>query len=96
MKLTLPPPKPQNRSRPRVGGLSGSDGALGRGKWLSKDPIGERGGFNLYVLCGNSPVDLTDPLGLCCGLTLHYDFLSGERSWPARGIFQPAIRDGVC
>jgi len=34
------------------------------GRWLSKDPIGISGGLNLYVFCGNSPVNFTDPLGL--------------------------------
>ena len=34
------------------------------GRWLSRDPIGERGGFNLYTCCGNSLVNETDPLGL--------------------------------
>jgi len=35
------------------------------GRWLSKDPIGINGGFNQYVFCGNNPVMLVDPLGLC-------------------------------
>jgi RHS repeat-associated protein len=34
------------------------------GRWLSKDPIGISGGLNLYVFCGNNPVNLTDPFGL--------------------------------
>ena len=32
--------------------------------WLSRDPIGENGGLNLYAYVGNEPVGLTDPLGL--------------------------------
>jgi RHS repeat-associated protein len=35
------------------------------GRWLSKDPIGLEGGLNLYVFCGNDPVNFTDPMGLC-------------------------------
>ncbi len=35
------------------------------GRWLSKDPIGISGGLNQYVFCGNNPVMLVDPLGLC-------------------------------
>ncbi len=35
------------------------------GRWLSKDPIGLEGGLNLYVFCGNDPVNFVDPLGLC-------------------------------
>ena len=34
------------------------------GRWLSKDPILLEGGLNLYVFCGNDPVNFTDPLGL--------------------------------
>jgi RHS repeat-associated protein len=34
------------------------------GRWLSRDPIGEAGGLNLYGYVENNPVNLTDPLGL--------------------------------
>ena len=34
------------------------------GRWLSRDPIGESGGINLYGYVGNSPVNYVDPLGL--------------------------------
>ncbi|PYI94744.1 MAG: hypothetical protein DME97_00105 [Verrucomicrobia bacterium] len=34
------------------------------GRWLSRDPIGERGGINLYGYVGNTPANLTDRLGL--------------------------------
>lgn len=34
------------------------------GCWLSKDPIEENGGLNLYGFVGNNPVDLYDPVGL--------------------------------
>jgi len=33
------------------------------GRWPSRDPIGERGGLNLYGFVGNRSVDLVDPLG---------------------------------
>ena len=32
--------------------------------WISRDPIGENGGINLYGYVGNTPVNATDPLGL--------------------------------
>jgi RHS repeat-associated protein len=34
------------------------------GRWLSRDPIGEAGGVNLYGYVGNSPINSWDPLGL--------------------------------
>ena len=34
------------------------------GRWLSKDPIEERGGLNLYAYVENDPEDSNDPLGL--------------------------------
>jgi RHS repeat-associated protein len=34
------------------------------GRWLSRDPIGEEGGVNLYGMVGNDPVNYYDYLGL--------------------------------
>jgi uncharacterized protein RhaS with RHS repeats len=34
-------------------------------KWLSRDPLGERGGINLYGYVRNNPVVWFDPFGLC-------------------------------
>ncbi len=36
----------------------------GTGKWPNRDPIGERGGLNLYAYLGNNPINNFDPLGL--------------------------------
>ncbi|CAH0444766.1 RHS repeat-associated core domain-containing protein [Ralstonia pseudosolanacearum] len=36
----------------------------GTGRWVSRDPIGERGGFNLYGYVGGSPLNAIDPFGL--------------------------------
>lgn len=34
------------------------------GRWLSRDPVGEAGGINLYGYVGNDPLARFDPLGL--------------------------------
>jgi len=33
------------------------------GRWLTRDPIEERGGINLYVFAQNNPVLFFDPTG---------------------------------
>ena len=35
------------------------------GRWISRDPIMEKGGANLYAFTLNSPINLIDPFGLC-------------------------------
>jgi RHS repeat-associated protein len=37
------------------------------GRWLNRDPLGERGGLNLYGYVGNNPINYYDPLGLAFG-----------------------------
>ena len=34
------------------------------GRWLSRDPLGEQVGTNLYSYVGNDPVNVLDPLGV--------------------------------
>jgi hypothetical protein len=36
------------------------------GRWLSRDPIAERGGINLYELSRNDPISNVDKNGTCC------------------------------
>ncbi len=37
------------------------------GKWMSRDPLGEAGGINLYGFVGNNPANFNDPFGLYPG-----------------------------
>jgi len=39
--------------------------ASGRPKWLSRDPMGEYAGINLYGYVGGDPINWGDPQGLC-------------------------------
>ena len=41
------------------------------GRWLNRDPLGEEGGFNLYGMVKNDPVNQVDALGLY-GRDFHY------------------------
>ena len=52
------------------------------GRFLTRDPIGENGGVNLYDLVANNPVNENDPLGLCnikirCGPVKRYGITLG-------------------
>ena len=42
------------------------------GRWIQRDPIGERGGINLYGYCKNDPNDRVDTDGLS-DISLPYD-----------------------
>jgi RHS repeat-associated protein len=43
------------------------------GRWLSRDPLAERGGLNLYAYVGNDPVNAIDLLGLAIDVNLFAD-----------------------
>lgn len=40
------------------------------GRWLSRDPLGEIAGINLYIYAGANPVNCTDPMGLQVNINL--------------------------
>jgi len=51
--------------------------------WLSRDPLGEYAGINLYEYCGNDPANAFDPLGLDCA----QDYLNQTYgSWTTKNI----------
>jgi RHS repeat-associated protein len=41
------------------------------GRFLSRDPLGEKGGLNLYGYVGNDPVNAVDPFGLDAQLIVY-------------------------
>ena len=48
------------------------------GRWVSRDPIGERGGLNVYGFVVNLPQSSIDPVGLASGSYYSYDDLLVE------------------
>ena len=56
-------------------------------KWLTPDPIGERGGANLTAFCDGDPINHVDPLGLegqpAVGFTIPYRSPMGRFLLPA-------------
>ena len=45
-------------------------------KWLTPDPIGERGGANLTAFCDGDPINRVDPLGLFTPEGMYEEFLT--------------------
>ncbi len=60
----LSDPSSVNQDGIRVGEPCDYESVSGLPEWLSRDPIAENGGINLYEYSGNSPVYRIDPLGL--------------------------------
>jgi RHS repeat-associated protein len=57
------------------------------GRWVSRDPIGERGGDNLYSFVNNKSVNLIDAIGLVgtIAVTRFEPFTSDIMLWHVRG-----------
>jgi len=62
--------------------------------WLSRDPIEEEGGINLYGYVGNNPINAVDPLGLATAdwadgidsvLNTAQDFYRTDSMWAVDG-----------
>lgn len=71
------------------------------GRWLSKDPIGERGGLNLYGMVDNDPLNNWDYLGLKTCTTIIYVGHYGQpdsKHKPGecdRGVLATCMRDST-
>jgi hypothetical protein len=64
------------------------------GRWLSRDPIGEDGGINLYGYVGNDPVNGVDPLGLYCYPRDFIGPIQPGDSYVGNGMFSTLQADG--
>ncbi len=65
------------------------------GHWLSRDPIEEEGGLNLYDYVGNNPVNYDDPLGLDAGTyTSVQSFITAGDYQGAKNALQDGIEYG--
>jgi RHS repeat-associated protein len=63
------------------------------GRWLSRDPIGESAGSNLYSYCGNNPMSGIDTLGLDAG----YPWMADPNApqWNPRTLSDEEIATGL-
>ena len=61
----MDPPGPQSAKTLQGSGRRSYSPDTGR--WLNRDPIGEKGGVNLYGFVGNEPVGRVDVLGMAGG-----------------------------
>jgi len=68
------------------------DGTTGR--FLQKDPIGFRGGANLYAYVANNPVEKTDPQGLLFGFNAGEEYVESWQQYFAEVSIQP-VEGGI-
>jgi RHS repeat-associated protein len=61
------------------------------GRWLSRDPIAESGGINLYAYVLNSPNNFIDPLGLFLG-----DYMERQRQAVNYNSSDPSRNGNPC
>lgn len=59
------------------------------GRWISRDPVGEKGGVNLYAYVRNSSTNAVDPLGFYGYETKFWADLSVNGNWFQRAIAWP-------
>ncbi len=65
-----------------------------RGVWLSRDPLAEEGGENLYGFVSNSPLNQIDLLGLCGGCTCKSVSITFEKGGKSPKVTFYPIPDG--
>lgn len=63
------------------------------GQWITRDPLAEAEGLNLYQYCANNPVNSVDPYGLWAGWASGEPVSTGESLMPVWGSGRQAVND---